>query len=142
MGKKADDVYTPEQRDVIKKMTVARETPEQRAKLDKGRAAIDRYIAIRDNQIPPLWAEKATTGSKAKPKSKPKKKKPGWQQRRVRPILRKLWLNGQPPADLSHKEIVARVNAIYGPLYDGHEVSRTTVFRVIDDLRKESLSIR
>ena len=55
----ADDDYTPEQRALIKKITVANETPEQRAKLDKGRKILDRYIAIRDNQIPPPWAELA-----------------------------------------------------------------------------------
>lgn len=148
--------YTPEQLAAMQKM-LAKQSPEESAKLDKARKAIDRAIAIREGLIPPPWAEKLlkpaseskvkpkpATERKAKPRPEPEpEEKLGWQERRVIPILRKLWPpNGQPPANLLQKDVVEKVNDIYKPLHDGHLVSRTTIFRVINLLRTELLSRR
>ncbi|MGO4506030.1 hypothetical protein AB4Z51_03350 [Bradyrhizobium sp. 2TAF36] len=113
MGK-ADDVYTPEQRALIRKMTVGDDTPEQRAKLDKARRAIDDYVAIRDNQKRPPWAEgpQKLASPDAKAKSKPEptparaskplpRRKPGPRPKKdwpkfVKKKVRSLKLSGKP----------------------------------------------
>jgi hypothetical protein len=64
----------------------------------------------------------------------------GPQERRLKPILRRRWPpNGQPPASLSQKEIVASVNDVYGPLYK-RDAKRTTILRVIKALAKSIAS--
>jgi hypothetical protein len=140
MGKAKRDGSTPERPTAIERLAL---TPEQRAafqsmmsekleqaaRLDKAAKAIDRTLAINNRLIPPASTKSIN-------------RKEGWQARRVKPILLKLWPpNGQPPANLPQKEIVAQVNAAYEPLY-GRKVSRNTIMGVKELLREKRLSRR
>jgi hypothetical protein len=116
-------VLTPEQRDFFRRMQV--ENLEEATRLDKAAKNIDRYIAIRDGLIPPLWAEKllkaATKGSKDR--------KEGPKEARVNLIARGFWPpNGKPPASLSNPDIVQQVGDAYEK-QDGLTVDRTTILR-------------
>jgi hypothetical protein len=116
--------------------------PEEGAEYD----ADGRIVSV---PIPPeLWEQISAEQAKAvhwrdmidrvttKKKTKSKAPSEGWQERRVLPIMRKLWPpHGVPPVSLSQKAALAQVNEIYQPKY-GRELPRPTFIRIVKKLKK------
>jgi len=95
----------------------------------EARKTIQRYIAIRDNQIPPPWAEKNRSEELHKTTTKHIRK--GGQTTRLLPLLRELYPpDGLPPADIKTVAIMKRVLDAYDARGLG-TVSRDTVEQAI-----------
>ena len=138
MGKAKGDDNTPEQPTAIGRWML---TPEQRAafqrmmeeaaRLDKAAKAIDRAIAIQGGLVPPPWAEKLLKPAIEPKHEAPSRKKEGWQERRVKPMLCKLWPpNGIPPASLPPKDIVKQFDDEYQKQHGRKSaIHRNTILR-------------
>ena len=110
MGKAANE-YTPERQAIIQKMIA------DAAAAERHRKVIDRALAVRDGLIRPPWMKEA----------EPVATEEGWQERRLKPILRKLWPpDGIPPSHLLPKDIVKLAgNLIMGSSFLDGKCDRT-----------------
>jgi hypothetical protein len=99
---------------------VADQPPRARLWPFVARADLDRLYPVVTN-VPTKAIEPSTASSTPR--------KEGWQERRVKPILRKFWPpDGEPPAHVSHNEIVKQVGDAYQKRH-GRTVSRNTILR-------------
>jgi hypothetical protein len=124
---------------------LAKDSPEERARLEKERKTIDRAIAIRDGLIPPPWAEKlfkAASERKAELKSKPEEKRRHPQMDRAITILiEKFGPTGIPPAGMLHKTALATINKEIARQNEGLPENRKEPEMKPDSLRRAILAL-